>query len=142
MSSPQRPLVRCTRRGFRSCWIRVLLKLWFFPQKHHRQTAARMATQTQTSTATRRKVTDKQILLNNHVLIEMNTSKCSLACSSETVAPAPVFVREPELEVEVEPIPVVERPVRSRGKTPVTSRTRSSQHNRVSAKPVRCLLMR
>ncbi|XP_051748356.1 thymopoietin a isoform X8 [Ctenopharyngodon idella] len=49
----------------------------------------------------------------------------------ETVAPAPVFVPEPEPEVEPEPIPVVERPVRSRGKTPVTSRTRSGQHNKV-----------
>uniref|UniRef100_A0A671QWH1 Lamina-associated polypeptide 2-like n=1 Tax=Sinocyclocheilus anshuiensis TaxID=1608454 RepID=A0A671QWH1_9TELE len=49
----------------------------------------------------------------------------------ETVAPAPVFVPEPEPEVEAEPIPVVERPIRSRGKTPVTSRTRSGQHNRV-----------
>uniref|UniRef100_A0A671QWE3 Lamina-associated polypeptide 2-like n=1 Tax=Sinocyclocheilus anshuiensis TaxID=1608454 RepID=A0A671QWE3_9TELE len=48
----------------------------------------------------------------------------------ETVAPAPVFVPEPEPEVEAEPIPVVERPIRSRGKTPVTSRTRSGQHNR------------
>uniref|UniRef100_A0A8C1Y2U2 Thymopoietin a n=1 Tax=Cyprinus carpio TaxID=7962 RepID=A0A8C1Y2U2_CYPCA len=49
----------------------------------------------------------------------------------ETVAPAPVFVPEPEPEVEAELIPVVERPIRSRGKTPVTSRTRSGQHNRV-----------
>ncbi|XP_016414216.1 lamina-associated polypeptide 2, isoforms beta/gamma-like isoform X3 [Sinocyclocheilus rhinocerous] len=48
----------------------------------------------------------------------------------ETVAPAPVFVPEPEPEVVAEPIPVVERPIRSRGKTPVTSRTRSGQHNR------------
>ncbi|KAM3843191.1 thymopoietin a [Diretmus argenteus] len=30
-----------------------------------------------------------------------------------------------------EPVPVVERSVRSRGKVPVTTRTRSSQHNRV-----------
>ncbi|XP_051974933.1 lamina-associated polypeptide 2, isoforms beta/gamma-like [Xyrauchen texanus] len=43
-------------------------------------------------------------------------------------APAPVSVPEPV--VEAEPIPVVERLVRSRGKTPVTTRTRSSQHNR------------
>uniref|UniRef100_A0A8C2J8V8 Thymopoietin a n=1 Tax=Cyprinus carpio TaxID=7962 RepID=A0A8C2J8V8_CYPCA len=48
----------------------------------------------------------------------------------ETVAPAPVFVPEPEPEVEAELIPVVERPIRSRGKTPLTSRTRSGQHNR------------
>ncbi|XP_077090518.1 thymopoietin a isoform X3 [Siphateles boraxobius] len=49
--------------------------------------------------------------------------------SDKEEAPAPVFVPEPE--VEAEPIPVVERPVRSRGKTPVTSRTRSIQLNRV-----------
>ncbi|XP_077090517.1 thymopoietin a isoform X2 [Siphateles boraxobius] len=48
--------------------------------------------------------------------------------SDKEEAPAPVFVPEPE--VEAEPIPVVERPVRSRGKTPVTSRTRSIQLNR------------
>ncbi|NP_001315493.1 thymopoietin a isoform 3 [Danio rerio] len=47
----------------------------------------------------------------------------------EPVAPAPVTVPEPEVEAEL--IPVVERPVRSRGKTPVTSRTRSGQHTRV-----------
>ncbi|XP_026089565.1 lamina-associated polypeptide 2, isoforms beta/gamma-like isoform X2 [Carassius auratus] len=48
----------------------------------------------------------------------------------ETVAPALEFVPEPEPEVEAESIPVVERPIRSRGKVPVTSRTRSGQHNR------------
>ncbi|XP_052409919.1 lamina-associated polypeptide 2, isoforms beta/delta/epsilon/gamma isoform X4 [Carassius gibelio] len=48
----------------------------------------------------------------------------------ETVAPAPEFVPEPEPEVEAESIPVVERPIRSRGKVPVTSRTRSGQHHR------------
>ncbi|XP_016134114.1 lamina-associated polypeptide 2-like isoform X3 [Sinocyclocheilus grahami] len=48
----------------------------------------------------------------------------------ETVAPAPEFVPEPEPDVEAESIPVVERPIRSRGKAPVTSRTRSGQHNR------------
>lgn len=42
----------------------------------------------------------------------------------------PVHVPEPEPE----PVPVVERPVRSRGKTPVTTRTRSSQHHTVSNK--------
>ncbi|XP_063073622.1 thymopoietin a isoform X1 [Engraulis encrasicolus] len=41
----------------------------------------------------------------------------------------------PEPEPEPEPAPVVERPLRSRGKTPVTSRagSRSSQHNRAAA---------
>ncbi|KAM3587419.1 uncharacterized protein V6R79_004821 [Siganus canaliculatus] len=33
--------------------------------------------------------------------------------------------------VEPEPVPVVEKPVRSRGKIPVTTRTRSSQHHTV-----------
>lgn len=44
-----------------------------------------------------------------------------------TEAPVP----EPVVEPEPEPAPVVERPVRSRGKTPVTTRTRSSQHHTV-----------
>uniref|UniRef100_A0A8C8D226 Lamina-associated polypeptide 2 n=1 Tax=Oncorhynchus tshawytscha TaxID=74940 RepID=A0A8C8D226_ONCTS len=40
--------------------------------------------------------------------------------------------KEEEVTTEPEPVPVpmVEKPVRSRGKTPVTTRTRSSQHNR------------
>ncbi|XP_062373990.1 thymopoietin a isoform X2 [Sardina pilchardus] len=37
---------------------------------------------------------------------------------------------EPEPEPEPSTVVVVERPLRSRGKTPVTTRTRSSQHNR------------
>ncbi|KAJ8006498.1 hypothetical protein DPEC_G00107870 [Dallia pectoralis] len=39
----------------------------------------------------------------------------------------------PDPEPEPEPVPVVERPVRSRGKipAPITTRTRSSQHNRI-----------
>ncbi|XP_069579111.1 thymopoietin a [Brachyistius frenatus] len=48
-----------------------------------------------------------------------------------TAAPEPVAEPEPEPEPEREPAPVVERPVRSRGKTPVTTRTRSSQHHTV-----------
>nr|XP_029522102.1 lamina-associated polypeptide 2, isoforms beta/gamma-like isoform X9 [Oncorhynchus nerka] len=39
--------------------------------------------------------------------------------------------KEEEVTTEPEPVPVVERPVRSRGKTPVTTRTRNSQHNRL-----------
>ncbi|KAM6962013.1 thymopoietin a [Tautogolabrus adspersus] len=35
----------------------------------------------------------------------------------------------PEPEPEPEPVPVVERPLRSRGKTPVTTRTSSSKHH-------------
>lgn len=51
----------------------------------------------------------------------------------ETPAPVPVLepVPEPEPEPVPVPVPVVERLVRSRGKTPVTPRTRSSQHNKV-----------
>ncbi|XP_035639981.1 lamina-associated polypeptide 2-like isoform X8 [Oncorhynchus keta] len=43
--------------------------------------------------------------------------------------------KEEEVTTEPEPVPVpmVERPVRSRGKTPVTTRIRSSQHNRIYA---------
>ncbi|KAK6269375.1 hypothetical protein J4Q44_G00393220, partial [Coregonus suidteri] len=45
--------------------------------------------------------------------------------------------KEEEVTTVPEPepvtVPVVERPVRSRGKTPVTTRTRSSQHNRIYA---------
>ncbi|XP_061618192.1 thymopoietin a isoform X3 [Phyllopteryx taeniolatus] len=38
---------------------------------------------------------------------------------------------EPELVAAPEPVPVVERPIRSRGKTPVTTRTHSSEHKTV-----------
>ncbi|XP_064877819.1 lamina-associated polypeptide 2-like isoform X5 [Oncorhynchus nerka] len=41
--------------------------------------------------------------------------------------------KEEEVTTEPEPVSVVERPVRSRGKTPVTTRTRNSQHNRIYA---------
>ncbi|KAM4569815.1 thymopoietin a isoform 1-T2 [Odontesthes bonariensis] len=44
-------------------------------------------------------------------------------------APEPEPVTEPEPEPE--PVPVVDRPLRSRGKTPVTTRARSSQHQTV-----------
>lgn len=49
----------------------------------------------------------------------------------EIVAQAPMLVLDPDPEEVVEPIPVVEKPIRSRGKTPVTTRTRSGQHNKV-----------
>ncbi|XP_061816633.1 thymopoietin a isoform X3 [Nerophis lumbriciformis] len=42
-----------------------------------------------------------------------------------------VIVEEPEPE----PVPVVEKPVRSRGKTPITTRTRSSQYKTPKALP-------
>ncbi|XP_056280526.1 thymopoietin a isoform X2 [Pseudoliparis swirei] len=47
----------------------------------------------------------------------------------------------PEPVAEPEPVPVVERPVRSRGKTPVTTRTSSSQHRTLKVEDVGlCLL--
>ncbi|XP_077566158.1 thymopoietin a isoform X2 [Stigmatopora nigra] len=49
----------------------------------------------------------------------------------DDVTPEPEIVAEPEPEPEPEPVPVVERPVRSRGKTPVTTRTRSTEHHTV-----------
>ncbi|KAG7320549.1 hypothetical protein KOW79_016402 [Hemibagrus wyckioides] len=44
----------------------------------------------------------------------------------EETAAVPELALEPEPEPE--PVPVVERPLRSRGKTPVTTRTRSGHH--------------
>ncbi|XP_054480422.1 thymopoietin a isoform X4 [Anoplopoma fimbria] len=49
----------------------------------------------------------------------------------DEVTAEPEPVPEPEPVAEPEPTPVVERLVRSRGKTPVTTRTRSSQHHTV-----------
>ncbi|KAL7828254.1 hypothetical protein AOLI_G00314060 [Acnodon oligacanthus] len=46
----------------------------------------------------------------------------------EEETPTAVPEPEPEPEPEPDPVPVVERPLRSRGKTPVTARTRSGQH--------------
>ncbi|XP_061618191.1 thymopoietin a isoform X2 [Phyllopteryx taeniolatus] len=43
---------------------------------------------------------------------------------------------EPELVAAPEPVPVVERPIRSRGKTPVTTRTHSSEHKTLHHKQV------
>lgn len=50
-----------------------------------------------------------------------------------TAAPEP----EPEPVAEPEPAPVVERPLRSRGKTPITTRTRSSQHHTIVPEDLR-----
>ncbi|KAG7261257.1 hypothetical protein CRUP_013820 [Coryphaenoides rupestris] len=52
------------------------------------------------------------------------------------VVPEPEPEVIPEPEPLPEPIPLVERLVRSRGKTPVTTRTRSSQHNKVQVEKV------
>nr|XP_033471269.1 thymopoietin a isoform X3 [Epinephelus lanceolatus] len=57
-------------------------------------------------------------------------SESDLYSDKEDEVAAPPEEPEPVAEPEPEPelAPVVERPVRSRGKTPVTTRTRSSQH--------------
>lgn len=63
--------------------------------------------------------------LKGKKLTDMNSSEyCVL--SELTVEPEPEPVAEPE------PAPVVERPLGSRGKVPVTTRTRSSQHTKVT----------
>ncbi|XP_049891912.1 thymopoietin a isoform X4 [Epinephelus moara] len=60
-------------------------------------------------------------------------SESDLYSDKEDEVAAPPEEPEPvaEPEPEPEPAPVVERPERSRGKTPVTTRTRSSQHQTV-----------
>lgn len=65
-------------------------------------------------------------------------SRLNKACVSPEEArgipePEPEVIPEPEPLPE--PIPLVERMVCSRGKTPVTTRTRSSQHNKVTPHP-------
>ncbi|XP_033987392.1 thymopoietin a isoform X3 [Trematomus bernacchii] len=66
-------------------------------------------------------VTETQVNHNGNSESDLYSDK-----EDEVIAePEPVPVPEPEPE----PVPVVERPVRSRGKTPVTTRTRSSQHH-------------
>lgn len=70
-------------------------------------------------------VTETQVNHNGNSESDLYSDK-----EDEVIAepePEPVPVPEPEPE----PVPVVERPVRSRGKTPVTTRTRSSQHHTV-----------
>ncbi|XP_054480420.1 thymopoietin a isoform X2 [Anoplopoma fimbria] len=54
----------------------------------------------------------------------------------DEVTAEPEPVPEPEPVAEPEPTPVVERLVRSRGKTPVTTRTRSSQHHTLKVEDV------
>ncbi|KAK5876738.1 hypothetical protein CesoFtcFv8_026062 [Champsocephalus esox] len=68
-------------------------------------------------------VTETQVNHNGNSESDLYSDK-----EDEVIAePVPV----PEPEPEPEPVPVVERPVRSRGKTPITTRTRSSQHHTV-----------
>uniref|UniRef100_A0A3B5AD31 Thymopoietin n=1 Tax=Stegastes partitus TaxID=144197 RepID=A0A3B5AD31_9TELE len=68
-----------------------------------------------------------QLVLTDIQLNHNGNSESDLYSDKEDDAPVP----EPVAEPEPEPAPVVERPVRSRGKTPVTTRTRSSQHHTV-----------
>ncbi|XP_078137572.1 thymopoietin a isoform X2 [Sander vitreus] len=76
-----------------------------------------------------------QLLVPKLVLTEMqvnhnhngNSESDLYSDKEDEVTPEPVA----EPVAEPEPVPVVERPVRSRGKTPVTTRTRSSQHHMV-----------
>ncbi|CAK6975240.1 thymopoietin a [Scomber scombrus] len=71
--------------------------------------------------ATQLVITEIQVNHNGNSESDLYSDK------EDEVTPEP----EPVAEPEPEPAPVVERPVRSRGKTPVTTRTRSSQHNKV-----------
>ncbi|XP_062238372.1 thymopoietin a isoform X2 [Platichthys flesus] len=58
-----------------------------------------------------------------------------------TAEPEPEPQPEPEPVAEPEPAPpVVERPVRSRGKLPITTRTRSSQHQTIVPEDIRPVL--
>ncbi|XP_023133466.2 thymopoietin a [Amphiprion ocellaris] len=66
-------------------------------------------------------LTDIQVNHNGNSESDLYSDK------EDEVMEAPV----PEPVAEPQPAPVVERPVRSRGKTPVTTRTHSSQHQTV-----------
>ncbi|XP_031172768.1 thymopoietin a isoform X2 [Sander lucioperca] len=85
-----------------------------------------------------------QLLLPKLVLTEMqvnhnhngNSESDLYSDKEDEVTPEPVA----EPVAEPEPVPVVERPVRSRGKTPVTTRTRSSQHHMIVAEDLRPVL--
>ncbi|XP_044041917.1 thymopoietin a isoform X5 [Siniperca chuatsi] len=64
-----------------------------------------------------------QLVLTEIQVKHNGNSDSDLYSDKEDAAPEPV--------AEPEPAPVVERPLRSLGKTPVTTRTRSSQHHTV-----------
>ncbi|XP_029351364.1 thymopoietin a isoform X2 [Echeneis naucrates] len=66
-------------------------------------------------------VTDIQVSLNGK-------SESELYSDMEDEVTTPT---EPQPAAEPEVVPLVEKPVRSRGKTPITTRTRSSQHHAV-----------
>uniref|UniRef100_A0AAQ5WZ14 Thymopoietin a n=1 Tax=Amphiprion ocellaris TaxID=80972 RepID=A0AAQ5WZ14_AMPOC len=68
-----------------------------------------------------------QLVLTDIQVNHNGNSESDLYSDKEDVMEAPV----PEPVAEPQPAPVVERPVRSRGKTPVTTRTHSSQHQTV-----------
>ncbi|XP_040886477.1 thymopoietin a [Toxotes jaculatrix] len=69
-----------------------------------------------------------QLVLTNIQVNHNGNSESDLYSDKEDEG---TTVPEPEPVAEPEPAPQTERPVRSRGKTPVTARTRSSQHHTV-----------
>ncbi|XP_061124837.1 thymopoietin a isoform X7 [Syngnathus typhle] len=77
------------------------------------------------ATVTKIVVTDVQVNHNGNSESDLYSDKEDDVTTERE--PEPV----PEPVAELEPVPVVERPVRSRGKTPVTTRTRSSEHKTV-----------
>ncbi|XP_077450406.1 thymopoietin a isoform X2 [Stigmatopora argus] len=74
------------------------------------------------ATVTKMVVTEIEVNHNGNSESDLYSDK------EDDVTPEPEIVAELEPEPEPEPVPVVERPVRSRGKTPVTTRTRSTEH--------------
>ncbi|XP_061124836.1 thymopoietin a isoform X6 [Syngnathus typhle] len=82
------------------------------------------------ATVTKIVVTDVQVNHNGNSESDLYSDKEDDVTTERE--PEPV----PEPVAELEPVPVVERPVRSRGKTPVTTRTRSSEHKTFHHKQV------
>ncbi|XP_028426567.1 thymopoietin a isoform X2 [Perca flavescens] len=81
-----------------------------------------------------------QLLLPKLVLTEMQVNHNHNGNSESDLYSDKEDEVTPEPVAEPEPVPVVERPVRSRGKTPVTTRTRSSQHHTIVAEDLRPVL--
>ncbi|XP_044041915.1 thymopoietin a isoform X3 [Siniperca chuatsi] len=73
-----------------------------------------------------------QLVLTEIQVKHNGNSDSDLYSDKEDAAPEPV--------AEPEPAPVVERPLRSLGKTPVTTRTRSSQHHTIVPEDLRPVL--
>lgn len=62
----------------------------------------------------------------------MTSTDIAMLCLHNNVV---VFFTEENAAPEPEPVPVVEKPVRSRGKTPVTTRTSSRRQTKVRHMP-------